>query len=56
MARKRRYAMMQLEWRCPHCGFAHTPADLMRLDNDTLQCKGCVKPFPSGPGEERKPG
>jgi len=32
-------------WTCPHCGFVHKPADLLRLNSDGLQCKGCWRPF-----------
>jgi hypothetical protein len=38
MAPKRRYGVTHLEGKCPQCGFAHTPADLMRINGDTLQC------------------
>jgi len=24
-------------WTCPHCGFVHRPADLLRLDSHRLQ-------------------
>ena len=32
MARKARYNIPVPTWTCPHCGFVHTPADLLRLD------------------------
>jgi hypothetical protein len=35
-------------WTCPHCGFVHRPAALLRLDGEHLQCKGC-KAFESLP-------
>jgi transcription elongation factor Elf1 len=54
MTRKSLYNIPKLFWRCPHCGFEHSPADLMRVDWDQLQCKGCGKSFTAGPGEERK--
>jgi hypothetical protein len=31
----------------PHCGNEHHPAEIVRLDNDHLQCKKCKQPFPS---------
>jgi len=27
---------------CPHCQVVHTPADLLRLDPERLQCKSCT--------------
>ena len=39
MARKSRYNIPTLFWRCPHCGFEHTAADLVRIDGDTFRCK-----------------
>jgi hypothetical protein len=39
-------------WMCPHCGRAHTPADLVRLDSDHFLCKGCGKPFLSNPANK----
>ena len=54
MPRKARYNIPTLIWRCPHCGFEHTAADLMRLDFNNLRCKTCGEAFPSGPGEGRK--
>ena len=41
MARKSRYTIGIFIWRCPHCGFEHGAADVMRLDNKTMKCKGC---------------
>jgi transcription elongation factor Elf1 len=32
-------------WTCPHCDHVHTPATLMRLDNEHLQCAACGKTF-----------
>src|SRR5262245_61168898 len=36
-------------WTCPYCGYEHRAADLLRLDNDNLQCRGCGKAFPAKP-------
>ena len=44
----------KLFWRCPHCGYEHTAADLLRVGWDTFRCKKCGKEFPSERGEERK--
>ena len=44
----------EVDMNVPHCGFVHTPADLLRLDSDRLQCKGCGKPFPSMPANEQQ--
>src|SRR5664280_1475507 len=52
MARKSRHEIPAPTWTCPHCGFVHTAADLMRLDGNRFQCKSCGKSFPSGPGKE----
>ncbi len=56
MPRKARYNIPTLIWRCPHCGFEHTAADLMRLDFNNLRCKTCGEAFPSGPGEGQEMG
>jgi DNA-directed RNA polymerase subunit RPC12/RpoP len=32
-------------WTCPHCGFVHLPADLLRIDSLELRCKRCGKAF-----------
>jgi GNAT superfamily N-acetyltransferase len=32
-------------WTCPHCGNVHTPATLMRLDNENLKCATCGEKF-----------
>jgi len=47
MTRRRRYNIPVPEWRCPHCGFVHHPADLLRLNFTDLQCRQCGKPFPA---------
>jgi hypothetical protein len=52
MARKSRYNIPKLTWTCPHRGFIHTPADLLRLDSNRFQCKGCGKPFQSGKADD----
>jgi len=41
-------------WTCSHCGHVHRPADLLRLDGDNLQCKGCGQSFESIPDDMRK--
>jgi rubredoxin len=52
MARKRRYDIPKATWTCPHCGFPHTAAELMRLDSNRFQCKSCGKSFPSGTAKD----
>jgi hypothetical protein len=47
MARQRRYNIPVAEWLCPHCGFVHRAADLLRLNNDDLQCHSCGQAFPA---------
>jgi rubredoxin len=54
--RKSRYNIPLTIWRCPHCGFEHGAADLLRVDGDTFRCKKCGEEFPSGKGEERGTG
>ncbi len=43
--RKRRYDIQTPTWTCPHCGFIHRPADLLRFDPDNLQCRQCKRGF-----------
>jgi len=38
--RKRTHLPPTPTWTCPHCGHIHTPATIMRLDSETLQCEG----------------
>jgi ribosomal protein L37AE/L43A len=52
MVRKSRHEIPAPTWTCPHCAFVHTPADLMRLDSNRFQCKGCGKSFLSGPAKD----
>ena len=52
--RKPRYNIPKLLWKCPHCGFDHTAADLLRLECDRFQCKSCSQPFPSGTAHEHQ--
>ena len=52
MARKSRYKIPTPTWKRPHCAFVHTAGDLMRLDSNRFQCKGCGKPFLSGAAKE----
>ena len=49
MARKSHYDIPKPTWTCPHCGFVHTAADLMRLDSDQFCCKSCGKPLQTYP-------
>jgi hypothetical protein len=43
--RKIRYNIQPTFWTCPHCGFVHRAADLLRLDSDNLQCRQCKQGF-----------
>jgi rubredoxin len=45
MARKTRYNIPVPTWTCPHCGFVHRPANLMRVDFVNLRCKQCGQIF-----------
>jgi hypothetical protein len=36
-------------WKCPHCGFVHTAADLRRADAENLLCKQCKGLFKDAP-------
>jgi hypothetical protein len=47
MPRSRRHPLPVPTWTCPHCGFVHRPADLLRLDSDNLQCRQCKQAFPA---------
>jgi len=47
MARKARYSISVPTWVCPHCGFVHKPADLLRVNSDDLLCKQCNQTFPA---------
>jgi hypothetical protein len=38
-------------WTCPYCGHVHTPATIMRIGWDTLECQLCRQEFPSLPDE-----
>jgi rubredoxin len=49
LMRRTRYNIPKLFWRCPHCGFEHGAADLLRTC-----CKGCGHEFPGVKGEERE--
>jgi rubredoxin len=44
--RKRRYNIEVPTWTCPHCGFVHRPADLLRVNSNDLRCKQCKQTFP----------
>src|SRR5262249_4443751 len=39
-------------WTCPFCSYVHKPADLLRLDNDTLKCRQCRTAFPDKPDKK----
>jgi hypothetical protein len=47
MARKARYNIPIPTWTCPHCGFVHRPADLLRLNATDLECRQCGRAFPA---------
>jgi rubredoxin len=51
MTRRRHYNIPVPTWRCPHCRFIHRPADLLRLNNDDLQCRQCGQAFPAVPAK-----
>jgi hypothetical protein len=53
MARKNRYNIPRPTWTCPHCGFVHHAADILRIDNHQLRCKQCQKAF-TPPSAERR--
>ena len=36
--------MMSEQWPCPHCSYGHYPADLVRLDNERLECGQAFTP------------
>ena len=38
-------------WPCPHCGFIHRAADLLRLDNHNLQCPPMRSSVPAVPAK-----
>lgn len=41
-------------WTCPHGGFAHRLADIMRLNSCEMKCKNCGGAFPAKPNPEPK--
>jgi transposase len=41
MRRKINYPLPKLTRTCPHCGFVHRSADLLRLNDTQLRCKQC---------------
>jgi predicted RNA-binding Zn-ribbon protein involved in translation (DUF1610 family) len=44
--RKIRYTTIATPtWPCPYCGYVHYPADLVRLDNERLECYQCGQAF-----------
>ena len=50
-ARQRRYDVPVPTWKCPHCGFVHHAADLLRLNFDELQCRSCGRAFLAVPDD-----
>jgi hypothetical protein len=53
VARKSRYSIPVPTWTCPHCGFRHKPADLLRTNGEDLLCKNCNGEFPDKPDDVR---
>jgi rubredoxin len=49
MSRKINYPLPKPTWTCPHCGFIHRPADLLRIDDEQLRCKQCGQAFDAAP-------
>lgn len=48
LMRKSRYSTIQTPtWPCPYCGYVHYAADLVRLDNERLECCQCGQAFKS---------
>jgi rubrerythrin len=45
MATKNRYNIPRPTWTCPHCGFVHYAADIVRLDDEGPECKRCGLAF-----------
>ena len=46
-----RYSTIQTPtWPCPYCGYVHCAVDLVRLDNERLECCQCGQAFT--PGDE----
>ena len=44
--RKSRYTTIQTPtWPCPYCGYVHYARDLVRLDNERLECCQCGQAF-----------
>jgi hypothetical protein len=55
MARKNRYNIQPPTWTCPHCGFVHHAADIVRINDTQLHCKQCGKAFAPPSAERRSP-
>jgi hypothetical protein len=47
MVRRSRKPIPTPTWVCRHCGHIHTPATLIRLTADYLQCENCKRGFPA---------
>jgi hypothetical protein len=45
MPRSRKYNIAELLWPCPHCGHQNTAAEIIRLDNERIQCGNCKQAF-----------
>jgi hypothetical protein len=50
--RRNRYNIQRPTWTCPHCGFVHHAADIVRIDDERLLCKQCGQAF-TPPNAER---
>ena len=49
LMRKSRYSTIQTPtWSCPYSGYVHYPADLVRLDNERLECCQCGQAVHAG--------
>lgn len=45
--RRRLHPIPVPTWTCPHCGYVHGTATLLRLDFDHLRCRRCRRVFPA---------
>ena len=54
--RRNRYNIPRPTWTCPHCGFVHSAADIVRINNYQLRCKQCQKAFTPPSAERGSPG
>jgi len=51
LARRSHYYVIRRSWPCPHCGFEHKHADLVRVSKYSFRCAQCGQEFPSSVGE-----